>query len=94
MQQIPLARHTAPTPPATSTAAIAHELNNVLATISGYGTFVRDELAGGDAAAFDVKQMLEDAQVVLDATRRGAELTAQLMKLDGASVTPLEARIQ
>lgn len=90
MQQTPLAPATPSAPAMPTVAFIAHELNNVLATISGYGTFVRDDLAGADPAAFDVKQMLADVQVVLDAARRGAELTAQLAKLSASTATPME----
>lgn len=60
-------------------AQIAHELNNVFTPISGYASLIREELASGAPGSFDAAQMLVDLDVILTATRRGTELTKELM---------------
>ena len=93
MQQTPLASAVPRSPQADppTVGFLAHELNNVLATVAGYASFVHDGLAEDIQTPANVKQMREDAQMVLDAARRGAEITAQLMKLDLARATAVEA---
>lgn len=67
---------------------VAHALNNVFMPITGYATLIREALAPGAEASFDAAQMLLDIDVILRASRRGTELTNDLMQLavppDGA----------
>jgi two-component system, cell cycle sensor histidine kinase and response regulator CckA len=51
---------------------IAHDFNNLLTAIGGYAELVRDSLDPGD-------ERREDADEVVRATRRAAELTGQLL---------------
>jgi PAS domain S-box-containing protein len=51
---------------------VAHDFNNVLAAITGYGRFVRDALGPSDPARVDVEQ-------ILIAADRAAALTRQLL---------------
>ena len=78
---------------------MAHDFNNVLTTISGYATLMRDELASGDLASLDIAQLVEDIELVRDAARRGAMLTRRLADIaheaetssdtvDGESASP------
>jgi signal transduction histidine kinase len=63
-----------PTEPARieQIAAIAHELNNLLATIRGYADLARDGLAEDDPARADLDQVIRAAD-------RAATLTGRLL---------------
>ncbi|MBI5831394.1 MAG: PAS domain-containing protein [Armatimonadetes bacterium] len=52
---------------------IAHEFNNLLSAVLGYAEFLRDGLDPDDQVRRD------DAEQILCAARRGAELTSQLL---------------
>ena len=56
----------------TLAAGVAHDFNNLLTTITGFGTFVRQELPVGSDA-------YEDMSAVLHAADRAAQLTRQLL---------------
>ena len=62
-------------------ATLAHDLNNVFTPIIGYTQVVRDDLAAGDSASYDVAQMLLDLDAVIAATVRGIELSKELLRL-------------
>ena len=51
---------------------IAHDFNNLLAVISSFGSFALEELPEGDPARADIQQ-------VIDAGKKGANLTRQLL---------------
>ena len=51
---------------------IAHDFNNLLTIIHNYGTFVQEGLADADP-------LRDDVDCVLEATRRGADLTKKLL---------------
>ena len=51
---------------------VAHDFNNILASISGFAELLRDDLEPGDPRR-------ADAEEILKGTRRGAELTKQLL---------------
>lgn len=60
---------------------LAHDLNNVFMPITGYATLIREALTAGPEASLDAAQMLLDLDVILRASRRGTELTNDLMQL-------------
>ncbi len=68
---------------------LAHGLNNVFTPITGYATLIREALTAEPPAPIDAAQMLLDIDVILRASRRGTELTNELMQLavppDGAN---------
>ena len=51
---------------------VAHDFNNILASISGFAELLRDDLEPGDGRR-------TDAEEIVKGTRRGAELTRQLL---------------
>jgi PAS domain S-box-containing protein len=51
---------------------VAHDFNNILASISGFAELLRDDLEPGDPRR-------ADAEEIVKGTRRGAELTKQLL---------------
>ena len=51
---------------------VAHDFNNILASISGFAELLRDDLEVGDPRR-------ADAEEIVKGTRRGAELTKQLL---------------
>jgi two-component system, cell cycle sensor histidine kinase and response regulator CckA len=51
---------------------VAHDFNNILASISGFAELLRDDLEPGDPRRVD-------AEEIVKGTRRGAELTKQLL---------------
>src|SRR5690606_31211127 len=51
---------------------VAHDFNNLLTIVQVYGTFVRDGLPEGST-------MRADAECILEAAGRGAELTHKLL---------------
>ncbi len=57
-------------------AGIAHDFNNILTVIQSYAQFIRDDLPPEDA-------MRADADCVLDAAQRAADLTHQLLTFAG-----------
>ena len=63
---------------------IAHDFNNLLTIIHNYGTFVQEGLAESDP-------LRDDVDCVLEATRRGAELTKKLLSF--ARQAPLAPQI-
>lgn len=61
--------------------AVAHDFNNYITAIRGYLTFLREDLAAGDALRADV----ESIQAV---TERAAELTGRLLELSRYPAAP------
>jgi len=61
---------------------VAHDFNNVLSIVQSYGQFVRQRVAG-DAEA------TEDVDVILDASKRAAKLTSQLLAFGRGQVQSL-----
>jgi PAS domain S-box-containing protein len=66
-------------------AGIAHDFNNILAVIQGFGELVARALPAGSIASGDIQE-------VLDAARRGAVLTRQLLAFSRTQV--LDMRVQ
>jgi PAS domain S-box-containing protein len=56
----------------TLAGGVAHDFNNILTAIAGFGQLVRDELAPDDARRVDVEEILK-------ASERAASLTRQLL---------------
>jgi len=61
---------------------VAHDFNNVLSVVLTYGQFVRSRVADDRAAT-------EDVDVILDAAKRAAKLTAQLLAFGRGQIQSL-----
>lgn len=61
---------------------VAHDFNNVLSVVQSYAHFVRERVAGDESAT-------EDINVILDAAKRAAKLTAQLLAFGRGQVQSL-----
>ncbi|HEU5073154.1 MAG TPA: response regulator [Polyangiaceae bacterium] len=61
---------------------VAHDFNNVLSVVQSYAQFVRDRVAGDQVAT-------DDVDVILDAAKRAAKLTAQLLAFGRGQVQSL-----
>jgi len=61
---------------------VAHDFNNVLSIVQSYGQFVRQRVAGNAEAT-------EDVDVILDASKRAAKLTSQLLAFGRGQVQSL-----
>jgi signal transduction histidine kinase len=62
---------------------VAHDFNNLLAVIGSFAAIVRDDLAGHESAQ-------KDLDVILDATRRAASLTNQLLAFSRRQIQELK----
>jgi hypothetical protein len=62
---------------------VAHDFNNLLAVIGSFASIVRDDLADHEAAQ-------KDLDVILDATRRAASLTNQLLAFSRRQIQELQ----
>jgi two-component system cell cycle sensor histidine kinase/response regulator CckA len=62
---------------------VAHDFNNLLAVIGSFASIVRDDLAGHESAQ-------KDLDVILDATRRAASLTNQLLAFSRRQIQELQ----
>jgi two-component system cell cycle sensor histidine kinase/response regulator CckA len=62
---------------------VAHDFNNLLAVIGSFASIVRDDLAGHESAQ-------KDLDVILDATRRAAALTSQLLAFSRRQIQELQ----
>jgi two-component system cell cycle sensor histidine kinase/response regulator CckA len=62
---------------------VAHDFNNLLAVIGSFASIVRDDLAGHESAQ-------KDLDVILDATRRAAALTNQLLAFSRRQIQELQ----
>jgi two-component system cell cycle sensor histidine kinase/response regulator CckA len=62
---------------------VAHDFNNLLAVIGSFASIVRDDLAGHESAQ-------RDLDVILDATRRAASLTNQLLAFSRRQIQELQ----
>jgi two-component system cell cycle sensor histidine kinase/response regulator CckA len=62
---------------------VAHDFNNLLAVIGSFASIVRDDLAGHESAQ-------KDLDVILDATRRAASLTNQLLAFSRRQLQELQ----
>jgi nitrogen-specific signal transduction histidine kinase len=62
---------------------VAHDFNNLLAVIGSFASIVRDDLAGHESAQ-------KDLVVILDATRRAASLTNQLLAFSRRQLQELQ----
>lgn len=61
---------------------VAHDFNNVLSIVQSYGQFVRQRVAGDAEATSDI-------DVILDASKRAARLTSQLLAFGRGQVQSL-----
>jgi signal transduction histidine kinase len=62
---------------------VAHDFNNLLAVIGSFAAIVRDDLQGHESAQ-------KDLDVILDATRRAASLTNQLLAFSRRQIQELQ----
>ena len=62
---------------------VAHDFNNLLAVIGSFASIVRDELVDRESAQ-------KDLDVILDATRRAASLTNQLLAFSRRQIQELQ----
>jgi two-component system cell cycle sensor histidine kinase/response regulator CckA len=62
---------------------VAHDFNNLLAVIGSFASIVRDDLADHESAQ-------KDLDVILDATRRAASLTNQLLAFSRRQIQELQ----
>ncbi|MBA3670645.1 MAG: hypothetical protein H0W68_01305 [Gemmatimonadaceae bacterium] len=63
---------------------LAHDLNNAFTPITGFATLVRDDLASTELTALDPAALASDLDFVIASTRRGVELTRELIRLVAA----------
>jgi signal transduction histidine kinase len=74
------------------TGGVAHEVNNMMAVVIGFGTFVIERLEPGDPGRADIEQMVR-------AATRAAEMTRQLLAFSRQQilhpvVLPLEPMVE
>jgi two-component system cell cycle sensor histidine kinase/response regulator CckA len=62
---------------------VAHDFNNLLAVIGSFASIVHDDLTGHESAQ-------KDLEVILDATRRAAALTSQLLAFSRRQIQELQ----